>query len=101
MPYFPPASGGGAATLDDLTDVAITSPSTDQVLKYNGSGWVNGAAPAGGQYFGTATTKAVAYNASTIAENLTISENAMSVGPITITSGYTVTVNAGKRWVIL
>jgi hypothetical protein len=33
--------------LDDLSDVAITTPSTDQVLKYNGSGWVNGAAPAG------------------------------------------------------
>ena len=56
---------------------------------------------AGGQFFGTATTKAVAYNAGSIAENLTISENAMSVGPITISSGYTVTVNAGKRWVIL
>lgn len=28
-------------TLDNLSDVAITSPSTGQVLKYNGSGWVN------------------------------------------------------------
>lgn len=40
--------GGGASSLDDLTDVTITSPSSDQVLKYNGSGWVNDAAPAGG-----------------------------------------------------
>lgn len=30
--------------LDSLTDVTITTPSTDQILKYNGSGWVNGAA---------------------------------------------------------
>lgn len=36
----PAGSGGGA--LDDLTDVTITSPSTNDVLKYNGSAWVNG-----------------------------------------------------------
>lgn len=32
--------------LSALTDVSITSPSADQILKYNGTGWVNGAAPA-------------------------------------------------------
>jgi hypothetical protein len=30
--------------LDSLTDVTISSPSTDQVLKYNGTVWVNAAA---------------------------------------------------------
>ena len=35
------ASGGGASALDDLTDVVITTPSTGQVLKYNGTNWVN------------------------------------------------------------
>ena len=34
--------------LDDLSDVTITSPSNNQVLKYNGSVWVNDTAPAGG-----------------------------------------------------
>ena len=34
--------------LDSLTDVTITSPSTDQVLKYNGTGWVNGTGDSGG-----------------------------------------------------
>ena len=29
-------------TLDGLTDVVISSPTSDQVLKYNGSVWVNG-----------------------------------------------------------
>jgi hypothetical protein len=29
------------STLDSLTDVVISSPSSDQVLKYNGSVWVN------------------------------------------------------------
>ena len=32
------------STLDSLTDVVISSPSSDQVLKFNGSVWVNAAA---------------------------------------------------------
>jgi hypothetical protein len=38
-----------ASTLDGLTDVTITTPSLGQVLKYNGSTWINDAdATAGG-----------------------------------------------------
>jgi len=37
----------GVTDLDGLTDVTLTSPSNGQVLKYNGSAWVN-AADAGG-----------------------------------------------------
>ena len=33
-----------ASTVDSLTDVVISSPSSDQVLKFNGSVWVNAAA---------------------------------------------------------
>jgi hypothetical protein len=36
------------SALDDLSDVTISSPSTDQVLKYNGTAWVNSAAASGG-----------------------------------------------------
>jgi hypothetical protein len=88
--------------LDDLSDVVITTPSTDQVLKYNGTNWVNGTS-SGGQFFGTAATKAIAYNSNSIAENITTTSgnNSLSVGPITIASGYTVTVASGTRWVIL
>jgi hypothetical protein len=39
---------GGAVLLDDLLDVAITSPGAGQVLKYNGTSWVNGADSSGG-----------------------------------------------------
>lgn len=35
-----------ASNLDSLTDVVISSPTSDQVLKYNGSVWVNAAADA-------------------------------------------------------
>lgn len=88
--------------LDDLSDVTITSPSTDQVLKYNGTSWVNGTS-SGGQFFGTATTKAIAYNSNSIAENITTTSgnNSLSVGPITIASGFSVTVASDTRWVIL
>jgi len=34
-----------ASALNDLTDVTISSASNGQVLQYNGSAWVNGAAP--------------------------------------------------------
>lgn len=32
----------GASSLNELSDVVITSPTTDQVLKYNGTSWING-----------------------------------------------------------
>lgn len=35
--------GGGASTLDDLTDVIITSPATGAVLKYDGAHWIDDA----------------------------------------------------------
>ena len=39
---YAPSGGGSASTLDDLTDVEITNPSNGQVLKYNGTEWING-----------------------------------------------------------
>jgi hypothetical protein len=42
------APGGGSSTLDGLTDVVITTPSTGQVLKYNGANWVNDTDATGG-----------------------------------------------------
>jgi hypothetical protein len=45
-------SGNGVSinvsTLNDLSDVVIDTPSSNQVLKYDGAKWVNGAAPGGG-----------------------------------------------------
>lgn len=32
---------GGAVELNDLTDVTITSPASNHILKYNGTAWVN------------------------------------------------------------
>lgn len=89
--------------LDSLTDVVISTPSTDQVLKYNGTNWVNSTPSGGGQFFGSAAIKAIAYNANSISENVTVTtgNNGLSAGPITINSTYTVTVETGAVWVIV
>lgn len=34
-------SGGGGGSLSTLTDVTLTSPTTNQILVYNGTNWVN------------------------------------------------------------
>ena len=40
--------GGGASSLNDLTDVTLTSPALDQILQFNGAGqWLNVDNPAG------------------------------------------------------
>ena len=43
------------------------------------------------------------YNTDAVSSNTTVptGQNAMSVGPITINSGYTVTVSSGQRWIVL
>ena len=63
---------------------------------YNGTAWgsIGGGASAGG---------AIYENVDDITANYTITtgSNGLSVGPITIASGVTVTVPSGQRWVVL
>jgi hypothetical protein len=112
---------GGDLTLSGSTGTDITnatlatvnsnvgsygSSSAIPVVTVNAKGLVTGvttATVAGGQYFGSATTKAIAYNAQTIAENVTVTtgNNGLSAGPITIDSGFTVTVESGANWVVV
>lgn len=112
---------GGDLTLSGNTGTAITnatlatvnsntgsfgSSSSIPVITVNGKGLVTAvstATVAGGQYFGSAATKAIAYNSTSIAENITTTSgnNCLSVGPITIASGYSVTIASGQRWLVL
>jgi hypothetical protein len=76
------------------------------VVTVNAKGLVTAVSTAtvsGGQYFGTAATKAIAYNANSIGENITVTtgNNGLSAGPITINTGFTVTVQSGANWVIV
>lgn len=48
--------GGSASTLNGLTDVALTSPSAGQVLKFNGEAWVNDAESSGNSGVAAAAT---------------------------------------------
>lgn len=55
------AAGGGASNLDSLTDVVITTPSNGQVLKYNGTNWINDTGGAGSGTVNTGVANALAY----------------------------------------
>jgi hypothetical protein len=66
---------------------------------YNGSSWGSvggGATGAGGDEVFVENTTIV-----TTSYTLTASKNALSVGPVTINSGATVTVGSGQRWLVL
>lgn len=85
------------------SNVTWTLPSADgtsgQLLTTNGSGTlsfttVSSPAQAGGALIVNSTTASVSYTVPT-------GSNAMSVGPITVASGVTVTVSSGQRWVVL
>jgi len=107
----PISSSGGATPAISLDNSGVTantygSSSSIPVITVSAKGLltsVTTATVAGGQYFGTAASKAIAYNEDSIAENITTTsgKNCLSVGPITISSGYTVTIASGQRWVVL
>lgn len=65
------------------------------VLTSDGTAWVSSAP--------TGAISPIAYNLTTVSSNLTIvaGQNGLSVGPMTINSGSSVTVTSGQRWVVL
>jgi hypothetical protein len=93
------------ATVNSNTG-AFGSATSIPVVTVNGKGLVTAVSTAtvqGGQYFGSAASKAIAYNEDSIAENITTTsgKNCLSVGPITIASGFSVTIASNQRWLIL
>lgn len=69
--------------------------SLSQFEGYNGTIWGGiGGAQAGGAIVTNKTDATVSYTIAT-------GENGMSVGPVTIASGVTVTVSSGQRWLVL
>lgn len=86
------------------TDVTLVLPDSDgsanQVLTTDGSGVLSWTA-SGGSISGAGG--AILINNTTISVNYTIASgtNGFSVGPITISSGYAVTVSSGQRWAVL
>jgi hypothetical protein len=100
----------GAATLATVNSNvgSFGSASAVPVLTVNAKGLITAVSTAaisagGGQYLGTATVKAISFNAQTIGENITVAadQNCLSAGPITINSGFTVTITSGGNWVVI
>jgi hypothetical protein len=96
---------GTLATVNSNTG-AFGSSTVIPVVTVNAKGLVTAvttAAVQGGQYFGAAATKAISYNSNSIDENITITtgNNGLSSGPVTVSSGYTVTIADGAVWSIV
>jgi hypothetical protein len=95
-------TGVGTLSAGVWQGTSISTTYTDaKVTSVNGS--TGAVTVAAGQFFGSAAIKAIAYNANTIGENVTVTtgNNGLSAGPITISSGFTVTVQTGAVWVIV
>lgn len=96
---FASSGGGGSSNLSGLSDVTITSPTNGQVLKYNGTAWVNDADATGG-----GSSDPYQSNAQSLTSNQTIpaSTNAAVFGPsYTVASGVTLTISTGSFFSVL
>ena len=85
------------------TNVTFTLPGTDgstgQLLSTNGSGVLSFTTVSSPAY----ASGALIVNTTTVGENYTVptGSNAFSVGPITVSSGFAITVSSGQRWVVI
>ena len=79
--------------------VAIRASGNVSSITDNGTAWGS----IGGGATGAGGDEVFVENSTSVTANYTIStdKNAMSVGPITVDSGVTVTVPSGSRWVVL
>jgi hypothetical protein len=98
-------SGTGQVKLPAGTDAQRSGSPADGMIRYNTDlnsfeGYVNGV---WGGIGGAQAGGAIITNKDVASVNYTITsgENGLSVGPITVDSGITITVTSGQRWVIL
>jgi hypothetical protein len=99
MAYIGNVNAYESVGTSDLEDNAVTTAKiTDGSVT---AAKINSAVALGGPSLGT--NSIIRTNAKVIAENITFAgtENGMSIGPITVNSGYTVTVASGSTWVII
>jgi hypothetical protein len=98
-------SGTGAVKMPVGTVAQRPSPAkgmfrfnddSDEFEGYDGSNWgaIGGGGQAGGAILVNNTTASASYIIAS-------GENGLSVGPITVNSGVTITVSSGQRWLVL
>ena len=98
MAYIGNVNAYESVGTSDLEDNAVTTAKVvDGAIT---AAKINSAVALGGPSLGT--NSVIRTNSKVIAENITFSnQNGMTIGPITVNSGYTVTVDSGSTWVIL
>lgn len=91
----------GKSVYEDASNNVALPAALTTVGSITASGAVTASGVVTGNVF--VNTNEFYYNARNVTENRTIAgtENAMSVGPITIDDGYTVTISDGGEWVIV
>jgi len=108
--YGTSGGGTGSSNLDGLTDVTITNPTTGQVLKYNGSTWINDtdATSSGGSSSNSFSTIAVSGQNNVVADSSTDTLTFAAGSGISITTDsvndtitISSTVSAGGNFSIL
>ena len=94
-----PAGTTGQRSATPYSGMIRFNTTYSQFEGYSGSGW----SQVGGGATGAGGDQVFQENGVTVTTSytLTTSKNAMSVGPITVNSGITVTIPSGQRWVIL
>jgi hypothetical protein len=97
--------GTGALTVQKGTTAERPGTPAAGMIRYNSStGGFEGYTSAWGSIGGGASAGGVIYeNSTTISSNYTIStsKNGLSVGPITVAIGVSVTIPSGQRWIVL
>jgi len=85
-PLFANATSGSASTLYTSNAKLLYKPSTGEL-----------------QASAAVSTNGLIINSTTVSASYTVAtgQNAMSIGPMTINSGITVTVSSGQRWLVL
>ena len=99
MAYIGNVNAYESVGTSDLEDNAVTTAKVvDGAIT---AAKINSSVALGGPSLGT--NSVIRTNAKVIAENITFAgtENGMTIGPITVNSGYTVTVASGSTWVVL
>jgi hypothetical protein len=96
-------NGTGTVRLPNGTTGQRPTPAAGMIRYNTTSGLFEGYTTQWGGIGGASANGAVYENAQSITENYTMSTNfnGESVGPITISSGVTVTIPSGSRWVVL
>jgi len=82
--------GGGATDINSLTDVTITSPTNGQVLKYNGTAWVNGTDATGGG--GGGATYEISAETATGGANLRLTGSDLTTDDVKLAEGTGITI---------